>query len=120
MLSSLINIQGEETLKYLSDNEFVDLIKRNSGIMSVCYGDFIEDEIYNHKIISEYSITLDNNKKVSINGISFNDYEKEVNERFDMSINDVFDVYFVDEEFVTNIHINLFATGEYINIRIEK
>ena len=119
MLSSLINIQGEETLKYLSDKEFSDLIKCNSGIMSICYGDFIEDEIYNYKIISEYKITLDN-KKVFINGIGFNDYEEEINEYFDMYINDMFDVYFVDEEFTTNIHINLFATGEYINIRIEK
>ena len=120
MLSSLINIQGKETLKYLSDREFTDLIKCNSGIMSVYYGDFIEDKIYNHKIISEYNITLDSDKKIFISGIGFNDYEEEINEYFDMYINDIFDVYFVDEEFTTNIHINLFATGEYIDIRIEK
>lgn len=127
MLCSIVDIEGKEILKYLSNEELTDLIKcndrdndesNNNGVMSIYHGNFVEDKIYNHKIISKYDIALDN-KKISINGISFNDYEKEVNENFDMNVNNIFDAYCVEDEFTRNIHINMLKTGEYIDIRIE-
>ena len=126
MLCSIVDIQGKEILKYLSDKELVDLIKHNdkeddesnNRVISIYHGNFVEDKVYNHKIISKYDIALDN-KKMSINGISFNDYENEVNESFDMNTNNIFDAYCIEDEFTRNIHINMYKTGEYIDIKIE-
>ena len=122
MLCSIVDIQGEEILKYLSNEELVDLIKGNdendNEVMSIYQGNFLEDKIYNNKIISKYDIALDN-KKISINGISFNDYENEVSENFDMNVNNIFDAYCIEDEFTKDIHINMYKTGEYIDIRIE-
>lgn len=124
MISSLVNLKGEETVKYLEDKEFAGLVKGNADNSEVSliirYGNFVKNKIYSHKFMYNYNVTLYNNGQILVKGKGFNDYDEEIEEWFGFNINDVFEVDYVEEdEFTKNLHIIMIPMGEYIDIEVE-
>ena len=129
LLCSSINIQDEESIKYLSNEEFTSLLNRGESninkILTILHGNFSTEELFDNKIIANYTVTLDNTNntnninQVLIKGTTLNDYEEEISEEFIIDVNAIFDCYCVDCKYLRSLHINLYGTGEYINIQIE-
>ena len=120
MLSSIIK-NNQEEIKFLSNEGFTNLIKQmiqpTDMVTIECGNSQIEDSIKSYFIFNCGVTKAD--EIITLSGSGFNDYEEQVCEYFEFDIDDVFDAYYVEDDYYKGLHINLFAIGEYIKIRIE-